>query len=31
MPFVHPVMHAFLDLINFGCCTSQLVVLKNMC
>ena len=30
MPLVHPVMHAFLDLIKFGCCAAQQVVLKNM-
>ena len=27
---VHTIMHAFLDLFHFGCCTAQHKVRKNM-
>ena len=27
---VHTILHAFLDLVHFGICTAQYMVLKNM-
>ena len=27
---VHTILHAFLDLFHFGCCTAQHMVLKNV-